>query len=86
MRGFDTIRYMPLQTIDDVIAALDAIIQRAWEEKSRLGWWSYVIGYRPTLHVTGRTHFDPPPATFQNSNIGGLTSVTFTAHIDTSFA
>ena len=51
-----------------------------------LNWWSYVIGYGPTLHVTGRTQFDPPPATFQNSNIGGLTSVTFTAHIDTSFA
>jgi Family of unknown function (DUF5995) len=38
--GSDTIRYMPLQTIDDVIGALDAIIQRAWDEKSRLGYFA----------------------------------------------
>jgi hypothetical protein len=31
---------MPLQTIDDVLAALDAIIQRAWDEKSRLGYFA----------------------------------------------
>jgi len=31
---------MPLQTINDVIAALDAIIQRAWDEKSRLGYFA----------------------------------------------
>lgn len=51
-----------------------------------LNWWSYVIGYGPTLHITGRGFFDPAPATFTNSNIGGVTSVLFTAHIDTSFA
>ena len=31
---------MPLQTIDDVVAALDAIIQRAWDEQSRLGYFA----------------------------------------------
>lgn len=31
---------MPLQTIDDVIAALDAIIQRAWDEHSRIGYFA----------------------------------------------
>jgi hypothetical protein len=38
-----------------------------------------------TLHVTGQTFLDPT-ATFANSNIGGDTSMLFTAHIDTSFA
>lgn len=41
---------------------------------------------KPTLHVTGRNQFDPAPAIFRNSNIGGATSVPFMAHIDTSFA
>jgi hypothetical protein len=50
-----------------------------------LNWWSYMIGYGPTLHVTGQTYFDPY-GTFQNGNVGGATSVLFTAHIDTSFA
>jgi len=50
-----------------------------------LNWWTYLIGYGPTLHVTGTTFFDPAPATFQNSNIGGATSVLFTAHIDYAF-
>ena len=31
---------MPLQTIDDVVGALDAIIQRAWDEQSRLGYFA----------------------------------------------
>jgi len=30
---------MPINTIDDVIASLDAIIQKAWDEKSRLGYF-----------------------------------------------
>ena len=47
---------------------------------------TWLIGYGPTLHVTGQTFFDPAPATFANSNIGGSTSVLFTAHVDTSFA
>ena len=38
--AFDTIRDMPLHTIDDVVSALDAIIQRAWEEHSRLGYFA----------------------------------------------
>ena len=51
-----------------------------------LNWWSYVIGYGPTLHVTGRTYFDPAPAIFRNLNVSGATAVLFTAHIDTAFA
>lgn len=51
-----------------------------------LNWYSYLIGYGPTLHVTGTTQSDPLPAFFANSNVGGQTSVLFTAHIDTSFA
>lgn len=31
---------IPVDTIDDVIAALDAIVQRAWEEKSRIGYFA----------------------------------------------
>jgi hypothetical protein len=31
---------MPVNTIDDVIAALDAIIERAWDERSRLGYFA----------------------------------------------
>jgi len=31
---------MPVNTIDDVISALDAIIQRAWEERSRFGYFA----------------------------------------------
>ncbi len=37
---FDTIRVMPLQNIDEVIAALDAIIQRSWDERSRIGYFA----------------------------------------------
>src|SRR5215472_18545035 len=32
--------FMPVQTIDDVIHALDGIIDRAWNEKSRLGYFA----------------------------------------------
>jgi Family of unknown function (DUF5995) len=31
---------MPVNTIEDVIAALDAIIQRAWDEHSRIGYFA----------------------------------------------
>jgi hypothetical protein len=31
---------MPLSTIDDVLAAMDAIVQRAWEEKARTGYFA----------------------------------------------
>ena len=36
----DSIRDMPVNTIDEVIAALDGIIQRAWEERSCLGYFA----------------------------------------------
>jgi RHS repeat-associated protein len=50
-----------------------------------LNWWSYLIGYGPTLHITGQTYFNPPPAEFYNVNNGGATQVTFTGHIDSAF-
>ena len=31
---------MPVNTVDDVIAALDAIIQRAWDQNSRIGYFA----------------------------------------------
>ncbi|HVO78612.1 MAG TPA: DUF5995 family protein [Candidatus Bathyarchaeia archaeon] len=31
---------MPIDTVEDVIAALDAIIQRAWDEKCRIGYFA----------------------------------------------
>jgi Family of unknown function (DUF5995) len=31
---------MPVNTIDDVIAALDGIIQRAWDDQSRIGYFA----------------------------------------------
>ena len=46
---------------------------------------TWLIGYGPTLHIAGPGIFDPT-AVFSNSNVGGATSVLFTAHIDTSFA
>ena len=38
----------------------------------------YLVGYGPSLHITG--------AGFKNNNVGGFTSVTFTAHIDSAYA
>ena len=50
MTASDTIRSMPVNTIDDVVAALDAIIQRAWDEKSRMGYFA-ALYRRVTLAV-----------------------------------
>jgi RHS repeat-associated protein len=47
-------------------------------------WWGYFTGYGPTLHITGQGFFDPTAA-FTSSNLGGATSVLFTAHIDYGF-
>src|SRR5271170_3212412 len=33
-------RYMPVQTIDDVVSALDAIVQRSYDDQSRLGYFA----------------------------------------------
>ena len=41
---------MALNTIDEVIVALDAIIQRAWDEKSRMGYFA-ALYRRVTLAV-----------------------------------
>ena len=41
---------MAVKTIDDVVEALDAIIQRAWDEKSRMGYFA-ALYRRVTLAV-----------------------------------
>ena len=41
---------MAVNTIDDVVAALDSIIQRAWDEKSRMGYFA-ALYRRVTLAV-----------------------------------
>jgi RHS repeat-associated protein len=46
---------------------------------------TWLTGYGATLHITAQNYFNPFPATFQNGNIGGATSVLFTAHIDYGF-
>jgi len=52
-----------------------------------VNWWTYLIGYGPTLHVVGTPGaFDRLAQQFSNSNVGGMTSVSFTAHIDSAFA
>lgn len=48
-------------------------------------WWSYLLGVGPALHIAGPDIFDKQ-AVFRNSNIGGVTSVLFTAHSDDGFA
>ena len=50
-----------------------------------LHWYSYVIGYGPTLHVTGPTWLNQD-AQYQNINDQGVTSVTLTAHLDSAYA
>ena len=46
---------------------------------------TWLTGYGPTLHITGQTWLNGPPAVFTSSNIGGNMSVLFTAHIDYGF-
>jgi len=54
---------MAVNTIDDVVGALDSIIQRAWDEKSRMGYFA-ALYRRVTLAVrdgvsSGRFHNGP---------------------------
>jgi len=55
-----------------------------------LNWWTYIVGWGPTTHVTGHSPLNQQ-AVFTNSNnvspISGLpaTSVTFTAHTDSAY-
>jgi len=44
-----------------------------------------ITGHGPSLHITGQTPLDPG-AVFNKRNIGGVTTVTFTAHIDSAYA
>jgi hypothetical protein len=51
------------------------------------GFFGFITGYGPSLHVvSGPSGLDPTAGTFQTSNIGGLTSFGFTAHIDSAWA
>jgi hypothetical protein len=50
------------------------------------GFVNLITGVGPSLHVTGYDPVNDPNAMFNNSNIGGATSVTFTAHTDSAFA
>ena len=50
------------------------------------GFFNFITGVGPSLHIAGYDAVNDPNAVFSNSNIGGVTSVTFTAHIDSAFA
>lgn len=50
------------------------------------GFVNFITGIGPSLHVAGYSAVNDPNAIFNNSNIGGATSVTFTAHTDSAFA
>ena len=51
------------------------------------GFWGFVTGYGSSLHVVGGpSKLDPTAMNFSNSNIGGMYSVQFTAHIDSAWA
>ena len=46
-----------------------------------------LTGYGPSLHVVaGPSRLDSTALTFANSNVGGMYSATFTAHIDSAWA
>jgi hypothetical protein len=63
---------MPLSTIDDVITAMDAIIQRAWDEKSRTGYFAAL--YR---RVTIAVRDGVSGGRFQNGPLMEQLDVTF---------
>ncbi len=50
------------------------------------GFLNAITGVGPSLHIAGYSAVNDPNAIFNNSNIGGMTSVTFTAHTDSAFA
>lgn len=50
------------------------------------GFLNAITGVGPSLHIAGYNAVNDPNAIFNNSNIGGMTSVTFTAHTDSAFA
>jgi hypothetical protein len=48
---------------------------------------TWLFGYGPTLHVVGGPGFlDPFATSFSKGNVAGVTSVLFTAHVDSAFA
>ncbi len=50
------------------------------------GFLNAITGVGPSLHLPAYDAVNDPNAIFNNSNIGGMTSVTFTAHTDSAFA
>ena len=54
---------MPINTIDEVIAALDAIIQRAWDERNRIGYFAalYRRVTRAVKHGIANNQFSDGP-------------------------
>lgn len=63
---------MAITTIDDVLAALDAIVDRAWNEQSRLGYFAAL--YR---RVTRRVKQGIAAGTFQNGPLMERLDVVF---------
>jgi hypothetical protein len=68
----DTIRSVSVNTIDEVIAALDTIIQRAWEQKSRIGY--FAVLYR---RVTRAVRDGLNSGRFQNGSLMEQLDVVF---------
>jgi hypothetical protein len=68
-----TIRYMSVNTIDEVIASLDAIIQQAWEQQSRIGYFAALY-----LRVTHAVRDGLNSGSFQNGPL--------MEHLDVVFA
>jgi hypothetical protein len=51
------------------------------------GFWGVLTGYGPSLHVVAApSGLDLNTLTFSNSNVGGVYSASFTAHIDSAWA
>lgn len=51
------------------------------------GIFGFLTGFGPSLHVTsGPSGLDPTAQAFGNSNVGGMLSASFTAHIDSAWA
>ena len=50
------------------------------------GFLNAITGVGPSLHIAGYNAVNDKNAIFNNTNIGGMTSVTFTAHTDSAFA
>jgi hypothetical protein len=50
------------------------------------GFLNFITGVGASVHLAAYDAVNDPNAIFKNSNVGGATSVTFTAHTDSAFA